>query len=114
MVWDDGNASSGFSTGRPWLPIKEPQAANHVAGQAGQPDSVLAFYRAMLKLRRDTPELRTGRTAFFDVSDPILAFTRGGSVLCIFNLSPETHQVRLIGAGAVALAQGIEPTAATR
>ena len=23
MVWDAGNASSGFSTGRPWLPIKD-------------------------------------------------------------------------------------------
>ena len=108
MVWDSGNASSGFSTGRPWLPIKAPQAANHVAGQAGQPDSVLEFYRAMLKLRRETEELRSGRSAFFDVSDPILAFTRGGTVLCVFNLSPEEHRLRLTGGGAVALAQGAE------
>ena len=27
----------GFSTGRPWLPVKAPQAARHVAGQAGGP-----------------------------------------------------------------------------
>ena len=29
-------------------------------------------------------------------------------MLCIFNLSPETHRVRLTGAGAVALGQGAE------
>jgi len=110
MVWDAGNASSGFSTGRPWLPIKEVQAANHVAGQAGQADSVLEFYRRMLHLRRDTEELRTGRSVFFDVAPPVLAFTRGGTVLCIFNLSPEEHRVRLAGGGAVALAQGIAHT----
>ena len=51
---------------------------------------MLEFYRAMLRLRRDTEELRTGRTRFFDVAEPVLAFTRGGTVLCVFNLSPET------------------------
>jgi alpha-glucosidase len=69
---------------------------------------VLEFYRRMLKLRRETEELRTGRTAFLDVEAPLLAFTRGGAVLCVFNLSPERHEVRLTGAGAVALCQGIE------
>ena len=29
-------------------------------------------------------------------------------MLCIFNLSPETHRVRLTGAGAMALAEGAE------
>ncbi|MBB5220260.1 alpha-glucosidase [Amaricoccus macauensis] len=108
MVWDANAPSAGFSTGRPWLPVKEAQAAQAVAGQAGVADSVLEFYRKMLRLRRDTPELVSGATAFFDVSEPILAFTRGGNVLCIFNLSPEARDVRLTGGGALALAQGAE------
>ena len=62
----------------------------------------------MLRLRRDTEELRAGRTVFFDAPEPVLAFTRGGTVLCVFNLSPERHEVRLTGGGAVALCQGIE------
>ena len=85
--------------------MKAAQAGNAVASQLGQPDSVLEFYRSMLRLRRDTEELRTGRTRFFDVEEPVLAFTRGEAVLCIFNLSPETHRVRLTGAGAMALAK---------
>jgi alpha-glucosidase len=108
MVWDGGNASSGFSTGKPWLPIKEPQARRHAAGQAGDPESVLALYRKMLRLRRETEELRVGRTRFFDVEEPVLAFTRGGTVLCVFNLSPEKHEVVLKGGGAMALTQGAE------
>ncbi len=110
MTWDAGQPNAGFSMGNvgPWLPVKAAQAANHVAGQAGRADSVLEFYRAMLKLRRETEELRTGRTAFFDVAAPVLAFTRGGSVLCVFNLSPERRQVRLSGGGEMAISQGVE------
>ena len=69
---------------------------------------MLAFYRAMLKLRRETEALRVGRTAFFDVAEPVLAFTRGGKVLCVFNLSPEEHEVKVTGGGAMALSQGAE------
>jgi alpha-glucosidase len=110
MVWNAAEANAGFSLGnvRPWLPVKAAQAENHVAGQAGHADSVLEFYRAMLRLRRETADLRTGRTAFFDVSEPVLAFTRGGTTLCIFNLSPERRQVRLSGGGEMAISQGIE------
>jgi alpha-glucosidase len=108
MVWDAAEPSCGFTTGRPWLPVKAPQALNHVAGQLGEPGSVLEFYRSMIGLRRITEELRTGRTVFFDTSEPVLAFTRGGGVLCLFNLSPEQHRIRLDGAGALALGQGAE------
>ena len=112
MVWDAREANAGFSLGnvRPWLPVKAAQAANHVAGQAGRADSVLELYRAMLKLRRETEALRTGRTVFFDVAEPVLAFTRGGTVLCVFNLSPERHEVMLSGGGEMAVSQGVEHT----
>ena len=110
MAWDAALPNAGFSMGnvKPWLPVKGPQAANAVAGQLGQDNSVLEFYRTMLKLRRETEELRTGATVFFDVAEPILAFTRGGTVLCIFNLSPERRQVRLAGGGPMAVSQGVE------
>ena len=108
MVWDGGNASSGFSTGRPWLPIKAPQAARHVAGQAGDPDSVLETYRALLRLRKSSPALVTGGTDFLDTSDPVLAYVRGGEYLCVFNLSPEIVEIALSGVGVAAAEQGFE------
>ncbi len=112
MVWDNAEANCGFSSGngRPWLPIKAPQAARHVAGQVGRPDSVLEFYRRMLRLRRGTEALRTGHTRFFDTSEPVLAFLRGDEVLCVFNLSPEIREVTLAGAGVMAISQNAERT----
>ncbi len=101
MVWD-ASAQGGFTTGTPWLPVKPPQAARHVAGQVGVPGSVLEFYRAMLAFRRATPALRTGGTKFFDLPEPVLAFARGegeGRVLCLYNLSPGEVEVTLTGTG---------------
>ncbi len=86
MVWD-GSEQGGFTSGHPWLPIKPPQAARHVAGQEADATSVLAFYRQMLAFRRATPALRTARTRFFDLAEPVLAFSRGDDLACVFNLS---------------------------
>ncbi|MFO1106766.1 MAG: alpha-amylase family glycosyl hydrolase [Amaricoccus sp.] len=108
MVWDATQPSAGFSDGKPWLPVKEAQAANAVAGQLDDPDSVLHFYRRMLQVRREVPELRTGRSRFFDTADPVLAFSRGGAVCCLFNLSPEMQRVAVKGLGQPAVAEGVE------
>ncbi len=102
MVWD-ASPHGGFSTFRPWLPVKPEQAARHVAGQDRAQGSVLEHYRTMLAFRRATPALRAGRTRFLDLAEPLLAFQRGegaGAVLCLFNLSPVARAVTVSGAGA--------------
>lgn len=106
MVWDKDLPNAGFSLGnvRPWLPVKQPQAARAMAGQLGDPDSVLEFYRRMLRLRRETVALRTGPTRFFDTAPPVLAFERGGAMLCVFNLSREPARVVVAGAGRTVIA----------
>ncbi len=105
MVWD-ADANGGFSDAAPWLPVKAPQAARHAAGQVGRPGSVLEFYRRMLKLRRESAALRLGATRFLDTAEPVLAFTRGEEMLCVFNLSPETRRVAVAGAGLPQLGEG--------
>jgi alpha-glucosidase len=100
MVWDDGNAYSGFSTAEPWLPIKPPQAARHVSGQEDDPASVLSFYRRFLAWRRSRPVLRAGGIRFFRVDEPVLAYLRqdaGASLACVFNLSPGQIEVKTRG-----------------
>ena len=101
MVWD-ASPHGGFSTVTPWLPVMPEQAARHVAGQTGVPGSVLESYRAMLAFRRAEPALRTGRTRFLDLAEPVLGFVRGegqGAILCLFNLSPVALSVSVSGAG---------------
>ena len=98
MVWDDAAPQAGFTDGVPWLPIKAPQAARAVARQDGQPDSVLAGYRAAIAFRRSSMALRQGATAFLDLPEPLLGLTRraGAEVLtCVFNLSPQPQDLVL-------------------
>jgi alpha-glucosidase len=100
MPWDGGNAASGFSTGKPWLPVKAPQAARHAAGQEADPASTLAFYREMLAWRRSRPVLRAGGTRFLKADEPVLAFLRQGpgeTLGCAFNLSAAGLEARVRG-----------------
>ncbi|MEL0012411.1 MAG: DUF3459 domain-containing protein, partial [Alphaproteobacteria bacterium] len=88
MVWEADSPNGGFSTAdKTWLPVKTPQMARAVSEQGE--NSVLAFYRAMLALRRTEPDLSLGRTEFLDLPEPVLGFTRGDGFLCVFNLSPK-------------------------
>jgi alpha-glucosidase len=101
MVWDD-SAHGGFSTAKPWLPVKAAQQARHVAAQTGRPESVLETYRTMIALRKASTALRHGKCRFLDLPDPVLGFVRGegkGAVLCVFNLSPKPVNVALTEAG---------------
>ena len=100
MVWD-ATPNGGFTTGTPWLPVKPPQLARNVAGQAGVPGSVLEHYRAMLAFRRGSAALRSGRTRFLDLPEPLLGFLRGegeGALLCLLNLSAQAVAVTVSGA----------------
>lgn len=103
MVWD-ATANGGFTTGKPWLPVKAPQLARNVAAQEAEAGSVLHGYRAMLAFRRANPVLITGRTTFHDMREPVLAFTRGtgeGAMTCIFNLGKTPVEVDLSGSPAL-------------
>ena len=105
MVWDD-SAFGGFSTVQPWLPVKPPQAARHVAGQAQDDQSVLAFYRQMIALRRNTPALQQGKIRFLDLPEPVLGFQRGDSLTCLFNLSAQPQTVPIECKSEPVLAEG--------
>jgi alpha-glucosidase len=100
MPWDQGDAPNGFTSGTPWLPVKPAQSVLNVAVQDADPNSTLAFYRAILAWRKSQPALREGSIAFLKTSEPVLAFRRtlgDASLLCVFNLSPEAREVELSG-----------------
>lgn len=100
MPWDNGNDYNGFSTAKPWLPIKEPQAKLNVTDQAQDPQAPLAFYREMLAFRKERPVLQDAEMRFFDTDEPVLAYLRGTGVdalACVLNLSPAPVVVRVAG-----------------
>ncbi|WP_127558927.1 alpha-amylase family glycosyl hydrolase [Nioella ostreopsis] len=94
MVWDRDAPNGGFSkANRTWLPIKPPQQARAVSTQGE--NSVLAFYKEMLALRRAEADLRDGKTVFLDFPEPVLGFRRGDDMVCIYNLSATPISVEL-------------------
>ncbi len=97
MVWDS-TEFGGFSTVKPWLPVKAPQRARNVAAQDGVAGSVMEFYREMLAFRKAS--VLSGRgTRFLDVKEPVLAFVRGDALLCLFNLSDAAVTLAVDGVG---------------
>lgn len=100
MPWDEGEAPNGFTTGKPWLPVKPAQSVLNVASQNADANSTLAFYRTILAWRKSQPMLQTGDITFYKTAEPILAFRRGegeDAMLCIFNLSADDHTITLGG-----------------
>ncbi|MCK0119337.1 alpha-glucosidase family protein [Loktanella sp. F6476L] len=100
MVWEKDAPNAGFSTGKPWLPVKPSQAAKAVDQQG--PDSILAFYKDVIAFRKTSDALRHGKTQFQQLPEPILAFTRSTdtqNMTCVFNLSTD-RQTIAVPAGA--------------
>jgi alpha-glucosidase len=103
MQW--ANASHGGfcpASVAPWLPATPNYAQGvNVADQAGDPASLLSFYRRLLALRRATPALVVGAYAPVDENaQNHLAFTRSTpnqTVLVALNFSdrPQTPTLSL-------------------
>ena len=100
IPWDEGEPPNGFTTGKPWLPIKSEQSGFNVASQNADPDSVLNFYRAALAFRKAHSALFDGDIEFIKTNEPILAFRRSTgneSLMCVFNLSPNPVKLTVRG-----------------
>ena len=89
MPWSAGNDHAGFSETEPWLPVDAAHPALSVAAQDGDPDSVLAFARETLRVRRASEALRRGDLEFL-TEDALLALRRtvdGETVTAMVNLT---------------------------
>lgn len=92
MQWGDGPAPGlGFTTGRPWgRGFNQPGVENTVASQTNDPDSLLNWYRNLIRLRASASALRTGRFVPVDTNSPMVySFLRwdpSGAYLVVLNL----------------------------
>ncbi len=101
MQWDDtANAGFSASTVQTWLPVNPNYATGvSVAVQESEPQSLLNFYKQMLRLRRATPALVAGSyRALHSQSETYLAFLRHDAAtnqtcLVVLNFSSEAQTV---------------------
>ena len=77
MQWD-ASPNAGFTTGQhTWLKVNPNYPAINVAQQEDDPDSILNFYRRLIRLRRDTPTLIYGHYELLMEDDPqVYAYLR--------------------------------------
>lgn len=65
MLWD-ATAGHGFTTGTPWIAFGKDADSHNLAVEAEDPDSMLAFYRELLELRRGRAVWGTGAMEVLD------------------------------------------------
>lgn len=76
MQWNDG-PQAGFTTGTPWIEVNPNHDRINVAAAAQDPDSVLAHYQRLIRLRCELPIVVHGRfESWFDEHPDVMAYTR--------------------------------------
>jgi alpha-glucosidase len=100
MQWADA-PNAGFSPPgvETWLPVNPNYAEGvNVADQANEAESLLSFYKRMLKVRKSSPALMTGDyQALHSEAEDYLTFRRNSidqNCLVILNYSNQTHSIR--------------------
>lgn len=91
MQWD-ASANAGFSDARPWLPLAPDATQDNVANLRADAQSILNLYRALLRLRRQLPQLALGDYQPLAAEGDLLLYRRhyqGQSVLVALNLGPD-------------------------
>jgi alpha-glucosidase len=75
MPWNS-TPGAGFTRGTPWLALSRDTTERNVHDQYTDPASVLAWYRALLHLRRGSPALTEGRYRTLSAGPDVLAYAR--------------------------------------
>jgi alpha-glucosidase len=83
----------------PWLPFPPDSGARSVAAEEDDPTSMLHLYRRLLRLRRDTPALRSGSMVVEprdEAAPQVISYRRltdDDTILVMVNLGPTSVEV---------------------
>jgi alpha-glucosidase len=98
MQWDSSE-NAGFTKGTPWLPVPPTYKTHNVADELKNPDSILVFYKSVLKLRHSNPALTDGSyTAINEKDANVLSYLRtykDHGVVVALNMSDAPQKVNL-------------------
>jgi alpha-glucosidase len=104
MQWTAGE-NAGFSTAaKTWLPIADGYQERNAATEADRPGSLLNYYKALIRLRRENATLRDGEFQTIDAGDDIVAWlSKSGSEAALialnFSATPKTISVPVASYG---------------
>jgi alpha-glucosidase len=96
MQWD-ASENAGFTKGTPWLPVPPTYKTHNVADEAKDPNSVLTFYKKVLKLHHTNKALLFGDYVPLNENDQnVLSYLRSykdQAVLVALNMSGAEQKV---------------------
>ncbi len=101
MQWND-STNAGFTTGTPWLPVPPTASTVNVKAEEGEPDSLLTWYRALIRLKKTIPALERGSSTMMDTKNTkVLSWIRHSpgvpSVLVSLNFTSEPQTIDIVG-----------------
>lgn len=101
MQWDSSN-KGGFTTGdQTWLGVNPNYKEINVEAQGNDPDSILSFYKKMIRLRKENPVFVYGTYDLLAANHPkLFVYTRRfgkKKALVISNLSDRSSRFRVPG-----------------
>jgi len=95
MQWNT-SANAGFTTGKPWLPVPQSYKTHNVETELQDPNSILSFYKRVLKIRHENSALLEGDYVALNPDDPnVLSYLRkykDNAVLVVLNMSAEPQK----------------------
>jgi len=102
MQWD-ASAEAGFSSATPWLPVPPTAATVNVKAEQADPNSLLAWYKSLIRLKKTVPVLAHGDNAMLDTANTaVLSWVRtapgAGSVVVAANFTAQPQTVDLSAA----------------
>jgi oligo-1,6-glucosidase len=93
MQWD-ASEHAGFTSGTPWIKVNPNYPAINVEQALADPQSIFAYYQALIRLRKANPVMVYGTyDLLLDDHQEIYAFTRtllGERLLVILNFTRDT------------------------
>lgn len=116
MQWSE-EKNAGFTTGTPWLPVNDNYKTINAKLEKNKPDSVLSFFKDLMKLRREHRVLLDGNynDILFD-DESIFAYTRENEkekVIILLNFTGDTvtYDETLVGTREVLMSNygGFDP-----
>ena len=103
MQWD-GSTRAGFTDGTPWLPVPPNATTINVEAEKSDPDSLLAWYRNLIHLKKTNPALARGVNVMLDTENTkVLSWVRhvagAPAVVVAANFTAEPQTVSLAASG---------------
>ena len=107
MQWDD-SPNAGFTAAdvEPWLPVPPSYKTVNVKAEEPQPDSLFAWYRELIRLKKTNPAFADGNNVLLDTANTkVLSWMRQAPgvptvvVATNFTAMPQTVSLKVPGAG---------------